>query len=44
MSHDDLRPLIEPRPAGQLSRRVVTGYPGRMPPAFPDAWLPAAAE
>jgi glutathione S-transferase len=39
-THDDLRPLIDPRPAGELSRRLATGYPGRMPPAFPASWLP----
>src|SRR4051812_46659316 len=39
-THDDLKPLIDPRPAGELSRRLAAGYPGRMPPAFPDAWLP----
>jgi glutathione S-transferase len=42
-THDDLKPLIEPRLAGALSRRIATGYPGRMPPAFPASWLPAAA-
>ena len=44
MSLDDLKPLIGPRPAGALARRLATGYPGRMPPAFPASWLPAAAE
>jgi len=42
LSLDDLKPLIEPRPAGALSRRLAAGYPGRMPPAFPHAWLPSA--
>jgi glutathione S-transferase len=41
MSHDDLRPLIAPRPAGRLAARIAPGYPGRMPPAFPREWLPA---
>jgi glutathione S-transferase len=41
MSHDDLRPLIAPRPAGTLATRIAPGYPGRMPPAFPREWLPA---
>lgn len=40
MSHDDLRPYIEPRPVGKLARRLAPGYPGRMPPAFPPEWLP----
>ena len=41
MSHDDLRPLIAARPAGELARRIAPAYPGRMPPAFPGEWLPA---
>lgn len=41
MSHDDLRPLIAPRPAGRLAARIAPDYPGRMPPAFPREWLPA---
>jgi glutathione S-transferase len=40
MSHDDLRPLIAPRPAGRLAQRLAPDYPGRMPPAFPPDWLP----
>lgn len=39
MSLDDLRPMIELRPAGQLARRIAPDYPGRMPPAFPHDWL-----
>jgi glutathione S-transferase len=39
MSMDDLRPAIEGRPAGQLARRVVPNFPGRMPPIFPGEWL-----
>jgi glutathione S-transferase len=39
MSMDDLRPAIEERPAGQLARRVVPNFPGRMPPIFPGEWL-----
>jgi glutathione S-transferase len=42
-SHDDLRPLIDARPCGELVRRIAPGYPGRMPPVFPREWLPAAA-
>jgi glutathione S-transferase len=41
MSHDDLRPLVAARPAGELVRRIAPDYPGRMPPAFPREWLPA---
>jgi glutathione S-transferase len=39
---DDLVPLIEPRPCADLARRYVPDYPGRVPPIFPPAWLPAA--
>lgn len=39
MTLDDLRPAIESRPAGALARRVVPGYPGRMPAALPPEWL-----
>ncbi len=38
---DDLKPLIEPRPAAALARRFVPHYPGHMPPVLPPAWLPA---
>jgi glutathione S-transferase len=37
---DDLKPLIEPRPAAALAQRIVPDYPGRTPPIFPPAWLP----
>jgi len=49
MTLDDLRPLIERRPAGDLARRFVPDYPGKMPPVLPAEWLeplrgePAAA-
>ena len=39
---DDLKPLIEPRPAATLAERFVPDYPGRVPPIFPPAWLPVA--
>jgi glutathione S-transferase len=39
-SHDDLRPVIDARPAGRLAQRIAPDYPGRMPPAFPAPWLP----
>jgi glutathione S-transferase len=39
MTHEDLRPAIEPRPAGKLALRIAPGYPGRMPPAFPPEWI-----
>jgi glutathione S-transferase len=40
---DDLKPLIEPRPAAALARRIVPDYPGHTPPIFPPAWLPEPA-
>jgi glutathione S-transferase len=39
MTIDDLRPLIEGRPAGELAKRVVPDYPGKTPPILPPAWL-----
>lgn len=39
MTLDDLRPLIEGRPAAELARRLVPNYPGRMPPVLPPEWL-----
>lgn len=35
----DLRPLIDGRPAGRLARRAVSHYPGDTPPVLPPAWL-----
>ncbi len=43
MCFDDLRPLIESRPAGEHAMRVVPDYPGKVPPVFPLEWLPAPA-
>lgn len=40
---DDLKPLIEPRPAADLARRHVPHYPGHTPPILPPAWLPEPA-
>jgi glutathione S-transferase len=38
---EDLRPLIEPRPAGRLARRVFEPIPGRVPAGtIPAWWLP----
>jgi len=39
MTLDDLRPLIDSRPAGKLAMRVVPDYPGQIPPILPPAWL-----
>jgi glutathione S-transferase len=40
---DDLKPLIEPRPAAALAYRHVPNYPGHTPPILPPAWLPEPA-
>jgi glutathione S-transferase len=40
---DDLRPLIAPRPAGALARRIVPDYPGHTPPIIPPPWLEGLA-
>jgi glutathione S-transferase len=39
MTFQDLRPLIEPRPAGQLAKRVQPEIAGDFPPIFAAAWL-----
>jgi glutathione S-transferase len=39
MTLDDLRPLIEGRPAAALAQRLVPDYAGKMPPVFPAEWL-----
>lgn len=39
MTLDDLRPAIESRPAGELAKRIVPDYPGKVPPILPPAWL-----
>jgi glutathione S-transferase len=39
MTLDDLRPLIEPRPAGRLASAVVPDLPGHVGRVFPPEWL-----
>lgn len=39
MTMQDLRPLIENRPAGRLAKRVQPEIAGDFPPVFPPAWL-----
>jgi glutathione S-transferase len=39
MTLDDVRPFIAERPAGELARRLVPGFPGHTPPGFPASWL-----
>jgi glutathione S-transferase len=44
MTLEDLRPLIEPLPAGQLALRLFPDIDGSMPPgALPAAWVPQPA-
>jgi glutathione S-transferase len=40
MALEDLRPLIDGRPAARHALAIAPSYPGRMPPVFPRAWLP----
>jgi len=40
---DDLRALLDGRPAAEHALRVVPDFPGHVPPVFPVEWLPVAA-
>jgi glutathione S-transferase len=40
MAFDQLRPLIEKRPAGELALKVAPDPGGRVPAALPAGWLP----
>ncbi len=39
MTMQDLRPIIDARPAGRFARRVIPDYVGDAPPTFPPAWM-----
>ena len=39
MTFQDLRPLIESRPAGKLAKRIQPQIAGDFPPVLPEAWL-----
>jgi glutathione S-transferase len=39
MTLQDLRSLIDGRPAGRLARRAIPRFPGDAPPILPPAWL-----
>jgi glutathione S-transferase len=43
MTFDQLRPLIESRPAGAMALKVVPDFPGHIPAALPPEWVPAPA-
>jgi len=38
---DDVRPLLDGRPALEHARRIAPGFPGQTPKVFPQAWLQA---
>jgi glutathione S-transferase len=39
MTFQDLRPIIESRPAGEFAKRIQPEVAGDFPPIFPSAWL-----
>ena len=39
MTFEDVRAMIETRPAADLARGLYPWYPGRVHPSFPPAWL-----
>jgi glutathione S-transferase len=41
LAYDDIRPLVEGRPAAELAMRVLPRYPGPIPPFLPPEWLAA---
>ena len=41
LAYEDLRALVQPRPAGELAMRLLPRYPGPLPPFLPPEWLAA---
>jgi|tagenome__1003787_1003787.scaffolds.fasta_scaffold20046493_1 glutathione S-transferase len=41
LSFDDLRPLIEGRPAASFALRLVPAWPDEVPPFLPKDWIPS---
>lgn len=39
VAFDDLRPVVEGRPAADLAMRLLPTYPGPIPPFLPREWL-----
>jgi glutathione S-transferase len=39
MALEDLRPLVEGRPAGRFATKLLPDPPGRIPAVFPTDWL-----
>jgi glutathione S-transferase len=44
MAFDQLRPLIDGRPAGTFAERIAPDPGGRIPAALPPEWVPAATQ
>jgi glutathione S-transferase len=42
LAYDDVRPLIEGRPAAELAMRLLPRYPGPIPAFLPREWLAEA--
>jgi glutathione S-transferase len=42
LATEDLRGVVEGRPAEDLARRILPDYPGPIPGALPQEWLPKA--
>ena len=42
LAYEDLRALVERRPAADLAMRLLPRYPGPVPPFLPREWLAAA--
>ena len=41
LAYEDLRELVQGRPAGELAMRLLPKYPGPIPAFLPREWLPA---
>jgi glutathione S-transferase len=39
LAYDDIRPLVEGRPAAELATRILPRYAGPIPPFLPREWL-----
>jgi glutathione S-transferase len=41
LAYEDILPLVEGRPAGELAMRLLPRFPGPIPPFLPPEWLAA---
>ncbi|MFL5893074.1 MAG: glutathione S-transferase family protein [Solirubrobacterales bacterium] len=41
LNYSQLRPLIEPRPVGELAMRIVPRFGGELPVKLPPEWIPS---